>query len=432
MTGQNNQKENPQKKFSGFYKLTSLERLKKIQEEIPTFTEKDSELLLNTGSLNLETVNRMIENAVGVMPVPLGIAVNFLINQKEYLVPLAIEEPSVIAAACSAAKLVRAGGGFTTSTTPSIMIGQIQILNVTTPQEVVGLLLENKAKILEISNANHPSLISHGGGAKDLRVKILDTRIGKMVICELLVDCCDAMGANTVSAMAEEVSPFIEELTKGEVLLRILSNLADQRLARASCIVPKDLLGGEQVVDAIVAASAFAEADPYRATTHNKGIMNGISALILATANDTRAIEAGAHAFAARNGQYTALATWTKNDEGDLVGEMELPVAVGIIGGATKTNPVAQIALKILDITKASELAQVAAAVGLAQNLGALRALTTTGIIKGHMRLHAKNVAISAGATGTLIEKVAKQMIEEKNVKFSRAQELLKKMKEKN
>lgn len=429
MTGQNKNKENQEKKFSGFYKLTSLERLKKIQKEIPAFTEKDIELLLNTGSLELATINRMIENAVGAMPIPLGIAVNFLINQKEYLVPLAIEEPSVIAAACSAAKLIRAGGGFTASTTPSIMIGQIQILDLVNPQETIDLLLANKSKILEISNANHPSLLSHGGGAKDIRVRRIESRIGTMVICELLVDCCDAMGANTVSAMAEEVSPFIEKLTGGRILLRILSNLADQRLAQASCVVPKGLLGGEQVVDDIVAASAFAEADPYRATTHNKGIMNGISALILATANDARAIEAGAHAYAVRNGQYTALAVWTKNDEGNLVGEIELPMAVGVIGGATKTNPIAQIALKILNIETASELAQVAASVGLAQNLGALRALTTTGIIKGHMHLHAKNVAISAGAKGELIDKIAKRMIKEGNVKFSRAQVLLKKLK---
>ncbi|NHJ03675.1 MAG: hydroxymethylglutaryl-CoA reductase, degradative [Candidatus Heimdallarchaeota archaeon] len=414
--------------FKGFYKLTSLERLKKIQSIVPDLKDTEIDLLLKTSSLELETVNRMIENAVGVIPIPFGLGVNFLINSKVYAVPMAIEEPSVIAAASSAAKMTLQTGGFKTSTTEQIMISQIQILDLEEPEVANSLIIENKKKIIEIANTNHPTLISRGGGAIDVRSRIIDTRIGKMVICELLIDCQDAMGANVVSAMAEEVTPFIEDLTKGRILLRILSNFSDLRLARASCVISKESLGGEEFVDNIVAASAFAEADTYRAATHNKGIMNGISAVILATANDTRAIEAGAHAYACKEGYYGSLTKWIKNKEGDLEGSIEVPLAVGIVGGATKTNPIAQIALKIMDIKSAKELAQVAAAVGLAQNFGALRALTTTGIIKGHMQLHSKNVAISAGAKGDLIEIIAERMIKEENVTFSRAKELVKEL----
>lgn len=433
MTGKLSDDINDQtKKFSGFYKKTSEERLGIVKDFIPTLSDEDINLLLKTGSIELTTVNRMIENAVGVIPVPFGLGVNFLINNKLYVVPMAIEEPSVVAAASSAAKLTLSTGGFQTSSTEQIMIGQVQILDLSHPEKAQNVLLANKKKILEVANTNHPTLLERGGGARDLRVKIIDTRVGKMVICEILADCQDAMGANTMSAMAEETTPLIEELTGGRVLLRILSNLSDLRLARASCLIPKDKLGGEQIVDNIVAACAFAEADPYRATTHNKGVMNGVSAVILATANDTRAIESGAHAYAARDGKYTSLTSWMKNEQGDLVGSIELPLAVGIVGGATKTNPIAQIALKILGITSAAELAEIAAAVGLAQNLGALRALSTTGIIKGHMTLHAKNVAISAGAKGELIEKISEIMIKENNVKFSRAKEILEELKNSN
>ncbi len=413
------------KTFSGFYKLTSLERLKKIQALNPEITDADIETLMKTGSLKLETINGMIENAVGAISVPLGLGVNFLINNKVYVVPMAVEEPSVIAAACNAAKLTLDTGGFTATTTDQIMISQIQVLDLSDLQRAKQLVEENKKQILEIANRTGKTLNKLGGGAKNLRTRIISTRVGKMLIVELLVDCLDAMGANVVSAMAELAAPYIEELTGGRVLLRILSNLSDLRLARASCIVSKEKLGGEKVVDNIVAAAAFAEADPYRAATHNKGIMNGVSSVILATANDTRAIEAGAHAYAAKDGFYTSLTKWVKNENGDLEGSIELPLAVGIIGGATKTNPAAQIALKILRVKSAAELAQVAAVVGLAQNLGAIRALATTGIIKGHMKLHAKNIAISAGATGEAIELIAQKMIEENNVRYSRAKELL-------
>lgn len=417
--------------FSGFYKLTSIERLKKIQKINSNITDNDIEKLMKTGSIKLETVNRMIENAVGAIPIPFGLGVNFLINDKVYVVPMAVEEPSVVAAASSAAKLTLSCGGFKATASEQIMISQIQILELKNRTEAMKKLLDNKQEIIEIANANHPTLVARGGGAKDIRVKEIATRKGKMVICELLVDCCDAMGANTVSAMAEEVSPYIENLIGGRILLKILSNLSDLRLAKATCTIKKELLGGEKVVDDIVAACAFAEADPYRAVTHNKGIMNGISSVILATANDTRALEAGAHAYACKEGKYASLSFWDKNAEGDLVGSLELPLAVGIVGGATKTNPIAQIALKILDIYSAKELAKVAVSVGLAQNLGALRALATTGIIKGHMKLHSKNVAISAGAKGEQIELISKQMIKEENVTFSRAKELLSKLKKK-
>ncbi len=412
-------------KFSGFYKLTSIERLKKIQDFIPELTDDDIQLLLTTGPIELETVNRMIENAVGTIPIPFGLAVNFLINDKIYVVPMAVEEPSVIAAVCNSAKLTLSTGGFRTSTTEQIMIGQIQILDLRNPEEAVQVLLKNKEQIMKIANTCSKTLIELGGGARDVRAKIIDTRVGKMVICEILVDCLDAMGANAVNSMAETLAPFIEDITGGRVLLRILSNLADLRLAKASCIVPKEKLGGEDIVDNIVAASAFAETDPYRAATHNKGVMNGISAVMLATANDTRAIEAGAHAYATQEGHYGSITNWIKNTKGDLEGTIEVPMAVGIIGGATKTNPIARIALKILRVESASELAQVAVAVGLAQNLGALRALVTTGILKGHMKLHSKNLAIAAGATGEHIDKVAEIMINENNVKFARAKEIL-------
>lgn len=413
------------KLFSGFYKLTSEERLKKIQTLNPKITEDDINLLLQTGSLDLAIVNRMVENAVGVISVPFGLGVNFVINGKIYAVPMAVEEPSVIAAASSAAKLTLETGGFQTTATEQIMMSQIQLLDIVDYNKAIELIQENKAEILKIANSNHATLLSRGGGVREVTARLLDTRVGKMIICELFVDCCDAMGANTVSAMAEEVAPFLEEITGGRPLLRILSNLSDQRMTTASCKIPKEKLGGEEIVDNIVAASAFAEADPYRAATHNKGIMNGVSSVILATANDTRAIEAGAHAYAGLNGHYGSLTKWEKDENGDLVGTINMPIAVGIVGGATKTNPIAQIALKIMDIQSAQELAQVAAAVGLAQNLGALRALSTSGIIKGHMRLHSKNVAISAGATGDLIEKISQKMIEEDNVKFTRAKELL-------
>jgi len=348
-----------------------------------------------------------------------------LINGKDYLIPMAIEETSVVAAASYGAKMTRSKGGIFTDSTEPVMIGQIQVVKVKDPYRARMAILESKDEILEKANEQDPMLVSVGGGAKDVRAKVIHTIRGAMVIAELLVDCRDAMGANAVNTMAEAVAPMIEKITGGKVLLRIISNLATERLARAWTVVDKEEVGGEEVVDGIVDAYAFAAADPYRAATHNKGILNGIIAVALATCNDHRAIEAGAHAYAARSGHYSPLSVWEKNEDGDLVGSIELPLAVGIIGGATKVHPVAKVALKILGVKTARELSEVMAAVGLAQNLAALRALAHEGIQRGHMSLHARNIAIMAGATGDLIDLIAERMVEERKIRMDRAKELL-------
>ena len=373
----------------------------------------------------------MIENVVGVFPVPLGIAVNFFINRCDYLIPMAIEEPSVVAAASYAAKMAREGGGFHTSSTMPIMIGQIQAVDVKDPYRAQMAIYSNKENILKKANEQDPVLISVGGGAKDLDAKVINTPKGPMLITELYVDCRDAMGANAVNTMAEAVAPMVERITGGRVYLRIISNLATRRLVRAYVTIPKESVGGEEVVDGIVQAYYFAAADPYRAATHNKGILNGVIAVVLATCNDHRAIEAGAHAYAARTGRYTVLSHWEKNRDGDLVGSLEMPMAVGTIGGAVRTHPIAKIALKILSVKSANELAEVIAAVGLAQNLAALRALAHEGIQRRHMRLHARNIAIAAGATDELIDVVCKQMIEEHKIRVDRAKEILEEHKKK-
>jgi hydroxymethylglutaryl-CoA reductase len=410
--------------MSGFYKLDPKERLKRVKE-FAGLTDEEAAQLQSISSLPLDSANRMIENVVGTISIPLGIGVNFLINSRDYLIPMAIEEPSVVAAASYAAKMARDGGGFHTSSTSPIMVGQIQVSNVADPCAARMRVLQSKDEILKKANEQDPVLVSAGGGARELDARIISTAQGPMVIVELQVDCRDAMGANAVNTMAEAVAPMVEELTKGRVYLRIISNLATKRLARAWCVVPEKSVGGEEVVDGIVNASAFAAADPYRAATHNKGILNGVIAVILATCNDHRAIEAGAHSYAARNGQYTSLSTWEKNEDGDLVGSIELPMAVGLIGGAVRTHPIAKIAVKILGVKTANEFGEVCAAVGLAQNLGALRALSHEGIQRGHMSLHARNIAIAAGATGTLVDLVAAKMVEERKIRMDRAKELL-------
>ena len=412
---------------SGFYKLTPKERLAFVKE-FASLSDEECTLLQNTGSLPMDLADRMIENVVGAMPIPLGIGVNFLINQRDYLIPMAIEEPSVVAAASYAAKMVRDGGGFHTSSTPPIMIGQVQVVGIEDAEAAKLRVLEAKEKILKKANEQDPVLASVGGGAKDLDAKVIHTSQGTMLIAELHVDCRDAMGANAVNTMAEAVAPMIERITGGRVYLRIISNLATKRLAKAWCTVPKESVGGEEVVDGIVNASAFAAADPYRAATHNKGALNGIIAVILATGNDHRAIEAGAHAYAALKGKYTSLSVWEKNEKGDLVGEIELPMAVGLIGGAVRTHPIAKIALKILGVKTANEFAEVLAAVGLAQNLGALRALAHEGIQRGHMSLHARNIAVAAGATEELIDLVAERMVKERKIRIDRAKELIKEL----
>lgn len=410
--------------LSGFYKLAPKERVK-IVKEFAGLTNEEIQILQSTGSLKMELADRMIENVIGAIPIPLGIAVNFLINGRDYLIPMAIEEPSVVAAASYAAKMARSKGGFFTSSTEPIMIGQIQAVGVRDPHGAKMAILATKNEILKKANKQDPMLVSIGGGAKDLEVKVLETTSGSMVITELYVDCRDAMGANAVNSMAEAVAPMIERITHGKVYMRIVSNLAVKRLARALTIIAKGEVGGEEVVNGIVEAYRFAAADPFRAATHNKGILNGIIGAVIATGNDHRAVEAGAHAYAARLGHYAPLTVWEKNKDGDLVGSIELPMAVGIIGGATKVHPVAKVALKILGVETANELAEVMAAVGLAQNLGALRALAHEGIQRGHMSLHARNIAITAGAAGDLVDLIVKKMVEERKVRLDRAKELI-------
>jgi hydroxymethylglutaryl-CoA reductase len=368
----------------------------------------------------------MIENVVGIFPLPLGIATNFLVNGREYLVPMAIEEPSVVAAASNAAKMARQKGGFKASTTLPIMIGQIQLTQISNPEVAVRTISEAKNRILEFANKQDPMLVSLGGGARDVRSKIINTRIGRMVITELLIDCRDAAGMNAVDSMVEATAPLLESMTGGRAGLRIISNLATERLARSSCTIPSEAVGGEDVVDGIVSAQAFAESDPYRCATHNKGVMNGIIAVVLATGNDHRAIEAGAHVYACRSGRYQPLTTWQKNEDGNLEGSIELPMAVGTVGGATRSHPLVPIILKILGVRSSRELAEVIASVGLAQNLAALRALADEGIQKGHMRLHARNVAANAGATGEEIDLVAARMAESGPIREDRAKEILK------
>jgi hydroxymethylglutaryl-CoA reductase len=410
--------------ISGFYKL-SLEKRLAFVKEFAALSDEEIALLRKTGSLPFDLADRMIENVVSTLPIPLGIGVNFLINDRDYLIPMAIEEPSVVAAASYAAKMVRDGGGFHASSTAPIMIGQVQVVGVKDPHAAKMKIIQAKEEILKKANEQDPVLVSAGGGARDLDAKVIDTTQGPMLIAELHVDCRDAMGANAVNTMAEAIAPTMERMTGGRVYLRIISNLATKRLVRAWCTVPKESVGGEEVVDGIVNAYAFAAADPYRAATHNKGILNGIIAVILATCNDHRAIEAGAHAYAARNGQYTTLSTWEKNEKGDLVGSIELPMAVGLIGGAIRTHPIAKIAVKILGVKTANEFGEVLAAVGLAQNLGALRALAHEGIQRGHMSLHARNIAVMAGATGELVDLIAAKMVEERKIRVDRAKELI-------
>jgi len=409
--------------IKGFYKLPLEERVK-IVKEFADLSPEEIETVKGKG-LDVEQGQRMIENVIGTFELPFGVAVNFLINNTDYLIPMVIEEPSVVAAASNAAKLARPSGGFFTSSTEPVMIGQIQLVGVESPFLARLQILEHKKDIIELANEQDPVLLRFGGGCKDVNVRVLENG---MVITHLLVDCRDAMGANAVNTMVEAVAPFIEEITGGRVYLRILSNLAKYRLARARVKYSKDVIG-EETVNSIVEAYQFARIDPFRAATHNKGIMNGVTAVVLATGNDTRAIESGAHAYASVSGRYTSLTHWEKDANEDLLGSIEIPMAVGLVGGATKSHPVARVSVKILGVKTASELGEIIAAVGLAQNFAALRALATEGIQRGHMKLHAKNIAQAAGATGDLIEKVAQQMVKEGKVRQDRAEEILKELK---
>jgi hydroxymethylglutaryl-CoA reductase len=404
------------------------ERLKLVQR-LTGLTDEEAKTLSNTGGLPAEVADRMIENVIGGITVPMGIATNFTINGKDYLVPMALEEPSVVAAASNSAKMARVKGGFHVTNTGPVMIGQIQTVDVKDPSRARMDLLLHKDEILAKANDQDPMLVSLGGGAKDLNVKVLSSVKGPMVIAELIVNTGDAMGANAVNTMAEAVAPIVERVTGGKVYLRIISNLADRRLIRVSATYDKETIGGEAAVDGVVYAYAFAEADPYRCSTHNKGIMNGIIAVAIACGQDIRALEAGAHTYAARHGAYKPLSTWEKNQDGDLVGTLEMPVAVGLVGGAARTHPAAKAAIRILGVKTAIELAEVMGAVGLAQNFAALRALASEGIQKGHMKLHARNVAANAGAAGDMIDAVANRMIQEKMIRFDRAKALVEELK---
>ncbi|WP_336634881.1 hydroxymethylglutaryl-CoA reductase, degradative [Lysinibacillus fusiformis] len=408
-------------RIKGFYLLSVEERIKLIAEK-SKLTNEEVEAL-NSG-ISLELADAMVENVIGHISIPLGVAANFKVNGKEVFIPMATEEPSVIAAASNAARAAYELGGIFTSSSGTVMRGQIQVLNIDDPHAARAKIFEHKDEIIEHCNAKDPTLVKLGGGVKDVEVHLIDTAKETMVVVHLIVDTKDAMGANAVNTMAESVSPLIERITNGRVVLRIISNLADKRIVRARGEFSTEMLGGIEIAKNIVSAYEFADADPYRAATHNKGVMNGITAAVLASGNDTRAVEAGAHAYAARSGRYRSLTTWELNKEGNLVGTLELPLAVGIVGGATKTHPVAKAALKIMDVLSAEELASYIAAVGLVENLASLRALSAEGIQSGHMRLHAKNLAVMAGATGDIIDRVVQQAVEEKDFRYDRVLEI--------
>jgi len=414
-----------------FYELSPAARLQRLADE----TRLDAVLLdalSGKAGLNLTQADHMIENVVGAYALPLGIARNFLVNGREVPVPMVIEEPSVVAAASFMARLARAGGGFSASASAPEMIGQMQILDVLDLPKAAEAIQSRRAELMEQANQIDPLLRKLGGGARDLQLRLIEeSPIGPFLVLHLVMDVRDAMGANAVNTALERLAPQVERITGGHVLLRILTNLADRRLARAQCRIPLDTLAfneftGEAVRDRIIAAWAFAAADPYRAATHNKGIMNGVDAVVLATGNDWRAVEAGAHAYAARGGCYTSLSAWSQGADGSLLGSLEMPMAVGIVGGATRVHPGASAAVQLMGVKTAGQLAEVIVSVGLAQNLGALRALATEGIQRGHMALHARQVATAAGAPEELVAAVAEQMVNEGKIHIQRALEIMK------
>jgi len=417
-------------RIPGFYNKSLDERRSELAAR-GLLTPENLVALYGDAGLSIEQAQHMIENVVGLYALPLGIALNFVINGREVLIPMVVEEPSIVAGASYMAKLARIGGGFIASTTAPEMIGQIQILDVSDLNSARQAILEAKDELLAESASIDPVLNRLGGGPRDLEVRVFeDSPIGPFLVVHLFYDVRDAMGANAVNTACERLAPHIETITGGRVHLRILSNLADRRLAQARCTIPVEALAfddfsGEQVRDGIIAAWSFAAEDPYRAATHNKGIMNGIDAVVLATGNDWRAIEAGAHAYAARSGHYTSLSTWGMDETGNLVGNLEIPMAVGIVGGATKVHPGARAALELMQVKTASELAEIIVSVGLAQNLAAIRALATEGIQRGHMSLHARQVAIAAGAEGIQIQQLSQQLVTEKTVRIDRAREIM-------
>jgi len=420
----------PTSRIEGLRNLSPSQRLHKIANAA-SLSRQSAEALRGDGALSLEIADGMIENVIGVFELPLGVATNFIVNGRDRLIPMAVEEPSVVAAASYMARIARDHGGFETSSTDPVMRAQIQVLQVDDTAAARANLLAARDRIVALANERDTVLIGLGGGCRDIEVHVFDeTPAGPMVVVHLLVDVRDAMGANTVNTMAETVAPLIGEVSGGETRLRILSNLADLRLSRARVEIPFAALdtqeySGERIAQGIFEAWAFASVDPYRAATHNKGIMNGIDPVIIATGNDWRAIEAGAHAYAARGGSYTALTRWQVTEQRTLIGSIEMPMAVGLVGGATKTHPSARAALELMGVSSAGELGEICVAVGLAQNMAALRALATEGIQRGHMALHARNIAIMAGATGDEIGRIARQIAAEGNVTVDRAKAVL-------
>ncbi|MCF6225805.1 MAG: hydroxymethylglutaryl-CoA reductase, degradative [Xanthomonadales bacterium] len=423
-------------KIPKFYKLSVAERLREVHERGLLSKEDYLSLLKGDHLLEPAAADKMIENVIGVMGIPIGIAVNFLINDKEYLIPLAVEEPSIVAALSSAAKTVHAAGGFQAESSESLLIGQVQLIDVPNHAKARAAIIQNEMEVLNLANSLHPNLVARGGGARELEVRTIPSSgdAGDMLVIHIIVDTCDAMGANLVNTMCEGIAPLLEKITNGKSFLRILSNLTDRALVRAWTRIPVDLLAGkgmngdldgEQVRDGIIIASDFALADPYRAVTHNKGVMNGIDAVALATGNDWRAIEAAAHAWASRGGQYTALTRWSKGEDGSLMGFIEIPLKVGIVGGPLQSNKTVGVNHRIMKIKSAQELARIMAAVGLAQNFSALRALATDGIQKGHMTLHARSVVMAAGAGTGIFDTVVDRLIEDGQIKIWRAREII-------
>ncbi len=416
----------------GFYKKKPSERLDYVKK-FAKLSDEETQAIGGYGALGEETANRMIENVVGTFPLPLGIAANFMVNKKEYMVPMAVEEPSVVAAATHMAKGTRETGGIKADSDDPVMIGQIQLVNLDDPFEAKNKIIEKRDEIIELANEQDPILVKFGGGCKNIEVRVLDSDTGPMVITHLLVDCRDAMGANAVNTMAEAVAPRLETITGGRVYLRIISNLAIYRKTRAKAVWPAEFLGGEEVVDGIIEAFAFACADPFRVATHNKGIMNGIDPVVIATGNDWRAIESGAHTYGQWKEGHDSFTDWKKTADGDLQGTIEIPMAVGLVGGATATHPTAKACVKILDVKipgGASELSQIICAVGLCQNLGALRALASEGIQRGHMGLHARNLAVQAGAKESEIDKVAEMLKRSGTVRADVAEKFLAELRE--
>ena len=414
----------PDSSISKFFEKSRKERLD-VVANFANLSNEELEILQNdNGGISFDKADKMVENAIGTFSLPLGIATNFKINGKDYVVPMVIEEPSVIAAASKGAKVARIKGGFEVSADESFSIGQIQMLDVDIPS-AISEIKNATNEIIQLANSKSNTLSKMGKGAKEISCKEIDAPSGKMLIVELLIDVGDAMGANVTNTMCEAVSPLIEKITGGRSLLRILSNYSTRRMVKAKAIFEKEAVGGEQVVDNIILAFEFADNDVYRAVTHNKGIMNGTIAVANAVGQDSRAIEAAANAYAAQTGKYRSLSKWSKDDEGNLVGTLEMPLSVGIVGGIVNVHPVAKVCAKILGASSTQELACVMTATGLAQNYSAIRALATEGIQKGHMRLHARNLASAAGARPDQIDEIVQQMIEEKKISLDRAKELL-------